>query len=166
VIITSLTGPKPAHIVIKSSPRFPECAAERSNSTKFAMTRIDFVDWTFQQAPATVRMSILLLRKSRQAIRTSKFDLRAPIAPIECVRYQTAPSPAKIYQRKARREIESRHFSGLFAILGIVGINSFPIFVHAQASAGGEFRLSQSVHWGSAVLPTGEYLYSLSPEAG
>src|SRR6267378_2468942 len=61
VIITSLTGPKPAHIVIKSSPRFPACAAERSNSTKFAMTRIDFVDWTFQQAPATVRMSILLL---------------------------------------------------------------------------------------------------------
>src|SRR5256885_15165293 len=36
------------HIVIKSSPRFLACAAERSNSTKFAMTRIDFVDWTFR----------------------------------------------------------------------------------------------------------------------
>src|SRR6267378_1849065 len=54
VIITSLTSPKPAHIVIKSSPRFPACAAERSNSTKFAMTRIDFVDWTFRRVPATL----------------------------------------------------------------------------------------------------------------
>src|SRR6266566_2930863 len=54
VIITSLTGPKPAHIVIKPSPRFPAYAAERSNSTKFAMTRIDFVDWTFWRVPATL----------------------------------------------------------------------------------------------------------------
>lgn len=45
------------------------------------------------------------------------------------------------------------------AILALVGMIGFPFSVHAQASAGGQFRLSQSVHWGSSVLPTGEYTY-------
>ena len=130
------------------------------------MTRIDFVDWTFQQAPATVRMSILLLTESCQATRTSKFDLRAPIAPIECVRFQTAPSPAKFYHRRLGVKSIRGSSAVLFAILIIVGIIWFPICVYAQSSAGGEFRLSQSVHWGSAVLPTGEYLYSVESRSG
>jgi hypothetical protein len=111
-------------------------------------------------------MSILLLTESRQATRTSKFDLRAPIAPIECVRYQTAPSPAKIYQRRLGVKSIRGISTALFAILVIVGIIGFPFCVHAQASAGGEFRLSQSVHWGSAVLPTGDYLYSVESRSG
>ena len=49
----------------------------------------------------------------------------------------------------------------VFAILGLSGFWGFPCALHAQASAGGQFRLSQSVHWGSVVLPMGEYTYSV-----
>src|ERR1700730_6144649 len=103
-------------------------------------------------------MSILLLTESCQASRTLKFDLRAPI---ECVRFKTAPSPAKIHHR--RHGVKSiRGISGvLFAILAVTGWGAFPCSLHAQASAGGTFRLSQSVRWGSSVLPTGEYAYSV-----
>jgi hypothetical protein len=127
----------------------------------FAMTWINFVDWTFRQALARVKMSILLLTESCQALRTWKFDPRAPIAPIECVRFKTAPSPAKIHYR--RLGVKSiRGISGVvFAILVVSGWGGFPSSLHAQASAGGTFRLAQSVHWGSSVLPTGEYAYSV-----
>jgi hypothetical protein len=37
-----------------------------------------------------------LLIESRKVIRTPKFDPRAPFVPIECMRLQTSPSPAKI----------------------------------------------------------------------
>ena len=49
----------------------------------------------------------------------------------------------------------------VFAILAMAGITGFPCSVHAQAPAGGEFSLSQSVHWGNTVLPTGKYMYSV-----
>src|ERR1700694_3416795 len=52
-------------------------------------------------------MSIFLLTESRQAIRTSKFDPRAPVVPFEYVRFQTAPSPANIHYKEARRGIDS-----------------------------------------------------------
>jgi hypothetical protein len=130
------------------------------------MNRINFVDWTFRQALARVKMSILLLTESCQALRTWKFDLRAPIAPIECVRFKTAPSPAKIqYRRLGVKSIRSIAVV-VYAILALVGMIGFPISGHAQASAGGQFKLSQSVHWGSAVLPTGEYTYSVESGSG
>ncbi len=60
-----------------------------------------------------------------------------------------------------------RGISGvMFAILAMAGITWFPCPVHAQSSAGGEFRLSQSVHWGNAVLPTGKFIYSIETGAG
>ena len=34
---------------------------------------------------------------------------------------------------------------------------------HAQASATGEFKLSRETHWGEAVLPAGNYIFSLEP---
>jgi hypothetical protein len=52
------------------------------------------------------------------------------------------------------------------AILAVVRMIGFPLSVHAQTSAGGQFKLSQSVHWGSAVLPTGEYTYSVESGSG
>jgi hypothetical protein len=55
-----------------------------------------------------------------------------------------------------------RGISGVvFAIVVMAGWGGFPSSLHAQASVGGEFRLSQSVHWGRSVLPTGEYTYSV-----
>ena len=46
--------PKASSHRYQIEPVLPACAAERSNSTKFAMTRIDFVDWTFRRVPATL----------------------------------------------------------------------------------------------------------------
>lgn len=111
-------------------------------------------------------MSILLLTESCQASRTLKFDLRAPIAPIECVRFKTAPSPANIYLRRHGVKSIRGIAVVVYAILAVVGMIGFPFYVHAQASAGGQFKLSQSVHWGSAVLPTGEYTYSVESGSG
>jgi hypothetical protein len=109
---------------------------------------------------------IPLLTESCQASRTLKFDLRAPIAPIECVRFKTTPSPANIYYRRHGVKSIRSMAVVVFAILAVVGTIGFPFSVHAQASAGGQFKLSQSVHWGSAVLPTGEYTYSVESGSG
>jgi len=54
----------------------------------------------------------------------------------------------------------------VFAIWAVTGITCFPWPVRAQAPAGGEFTLSQSVHWASAVLPTGKYMYSVESGSG
>ena len=54
----------------------------------------------------------------------------------------------------------------VFAILAMAGVIGFPCYVHAQSSVGGEFQLSQSVHWGNAVLPTGKFVYSVDSGAG
>jgi hypothetical protein len=60
-----------------------------------------------------------------------------------------------------------RGISGVvFAILAMAGITWLPCSVNAQALAGGEFSLSQSVRWGSAVLPTGKFVYSVESGAG
>jgi hypothetical protein len=60
-----------------------------------------------------------------------------------------------------------RGISGVvFAIFVLTGIIGFPYSVHAQSSAGGEFKLSQSVHWGSAILPTGKFMYSVESGIG
>ena len=53
-------------------------------------------------------------------------------------------------------------FVGLALV--ITGLFSSPI--HAQPRVRGEFSLSQEVHWGSAVLPTGQYTYALDSEGG
>ena len=52
------------------------------------------------------------------------------------------------------------------AVLAMAGMAWFPDMVHAQASMGGEFKLSQEVHWGDAVLPTGSYTYSIDSGSG
>jgi hypothetical protein len=55
-----------------------------------------------------------------------------------------------------------RSISGVvFAIVAMAGMGWLPGSVRAQASAGGQFKLSQQVHWGNAVLPTGSYIYSV-----
>jgi hypothetical protein len=46
----------------------------------------------------------------------------------------------------------------------IAGIVSSPKPVRAQGRATGGFKLSQEVHWGEAVLPTGDYTYSVGAE--
>ena len=48
----------------------------------------------------------------------------------------------------------------------MAGIIGFPFSLHAQPSLGGEFKLSQSVRWGNAVLPTGKFIYSIETGAG
>src|SRR5882762_4421006 len=53
-----------------------------------------------------------------------------------------------------------------FTILVIAGVIWFPRSVRGQSLAGGEFRLSQSVHWGSSALSTGEYTYSVESGSG
>ena len=60
-----------------------------------------------------------------------------------------------------------RSISGIvFAILGLIGIIGLPSRIQAQALGGGEFKLSHSVHWGNAVLPTGNFIYSIEAGAG
>ena len=54
----------------------------------------------------------------------------------------------------------------VFAIIAATVIFGFPFPVQAQAFAGGQFKLSESVHWGRAVLPTGKYMYSVESGAG
>jgi hypothetical protein len=125
------------------------------------MKRIDFVDWTFPRTPRTLMLSILLLKESCPAIRTLKFDPPAPVVPIECLRFQTAPSPAKVHLRRLGVRLIRSVSAGVFAILAMGGITGGPNSVHAQGAAGGEFRLSQSVHWGNTVLPTGRFSYSV-----
>ena len=60
-----------------------------------------------------------------------------------------------------------RSISGIvFAILGLMGIIGLPSRIQAQAMGGGEFKLSQSVHWGNVVLPMGNFIYSIEAGAG
>jgi hypothetical protein len=120
-----------------------------------------FCGLDFPASPCESVDGNFLLTESCQASRTLKFDLWAPIAPTECVRFKTAPSPANIYLRRHGVKSIRSIAVVMYAILAVGGMIGFPFFVHAQASAGGEFKLSQSVHWGSAVLPTGEYTYSV-----
>jgi hypothetical protein len=54
----------------------------------------------------------------------------------------------------------------VFAFLVLAGTVAGPSCVRAQAFAGGQFKLSQSVRWGNAVLPTGNFIYSIDNGAG
>jgi hypothetical protein len=59
-----------------------------------------------------------------------------------------------------------RGISYVFAFLVLAGIVGFSSSAHAQVSAGGQFKLSQRVHWGNSVLPTGTFIYSIESAAG
>jgi len=65
---------------------------------------------------------------------------------------------SKDLPKEARREFDSPDLNALVCNFGYRLNYLVPIFVHAQASAGGEFRLSQSVHWGKAGLAVGRLL--------
>jgi hypothetical protein len=54
----------------------------------------------------------------------------------------------------------------LVAILTLAGAIAVPSCIRAQAFAGGQFKLSHSVRWGNAVLPTGNFIYSIDNGAG
>lgn len=51
-----------------------------------------------------------------------------------------------------------------FAIFVIAEIGLFPGYGYAQQMARGAFSLSQEVHWGSTVLPKGDYTYSVDAQ--
>lgn len=55
---------------------------------------------------------------------------------------------------------------GQFAIFALAVIIGFSSSAHAQVATGGQFKLSQSVHWGSSILPTGTFIYSIDNAAG
>ena len=108
VIITSPAGPKLAHTVIKSGPY--SIPRVRNRAFQFHNVCYDtdrFCRLDFPATPCESEDVIFLLTESRQAIRTSKFDPRAPVVPFEYVRFQTAPSPANIHYKEARRGIDS-----------------------------------------------------------
>ncbi|HEX3372426.1 MAG TPA: hypothetical protein VHS08_07890 [Candidatus Acidoferrales bacterium] len=62
--------------------------------------------------------------------------------------------------------LQNRGISFLLAILAVAATAGFSMCANAQVSAGGQFKLSQSVHWGSSTLPTGTFIYSIDSAAG
>jgi hypothetical protein len=62
--------------------------------------------------------------------------------------------------------IRIRGISIIIAILTLAGMTGFLSSARAQRSEGGEFRLSESIHWGNTILPTGRFTYSIDTAAG
>jgi len=52
-------------------------------------------------------------------------------------------------------------FIFVFAIVALAGMNFFTSTACAQNRARGEFNLKQKTHWENAILPEGNYLYSI-----
>jgi len=50
------------------------------------------------------------------------------------------------------------------ALLAATTLSFAPSLAHAQEPVRGEFTLSHEVHWQNAVVPAGDYRFSLQPE--
>jgi hypothetical protein len=51
-------------------------------------------------------------------------------------------------------------------LLAMTTLNFAPTLASAQEPAHGKFTLTHEVHWGSAKLPAGQYMFSFDPDAG
>lgn len=59
------------------------------------------------------------------------------------------------------RGISLTAFAILSVLFAVTSMTLFPGAVFAQERVIGEFTLSQATHWGSGILPEGDYLYSV-----
>jgi hypothetical protein len=125
------------------------------------MAQINFVDWTLLQEPAKVSVCSWL---SFIELGDANFDVPSlgPGCLDRMMDLKTAPSPVRPKKRRHGVRINHKVPGGTFAIIVVVtvvtaGILSVSKPVRAQRR--GDFSLSQEVHWGSAILPTGDYTY-------
>src|SRR6266852_1411997 len=130
-----------------------------------AIARIEFVDWTIREGLATVASIVpgwpyrprgCELRRSVRRRRNGNQVRRAA---------DRAVSSEDTKRRKGVNPFRGGRIC-VFAILFTVGMNFAPGTVFAQNRAQGEFRLSQTTHWGGAILQEGNYQYSVEAESG
>jgi hypothetical protein len=53
----------------------------------------------------------------------------------------------------------------VFLLLGLLGSTVVPLATHADSDILGKFTLTSEAHWGTTVLPPGDYVYSIAVNA-